>query len=58
MKDKDLLKLFLKDGWQEVSVRGSHHKIRKGERTEIIPVHGRDLAPELANAILKRNGLK
>ena len=58
MKDKDLLKLFLKDGWQEVSVRDSHHKVRKGDKTEIIPVHGRDLAPGLANAIMKRNGLK
>lgn len=58
MRDKDLLKLFLKNGWKEVSVRGSHHKIRKGNNVEIIPVHGTDLAPGLANAIMKRNGLK
>ena len=58
VKDKDVLKLFLKNGWKEVNVRGSHHKIRKGERTEIIAVHGTDMAPGLLNAILKRNGLK
>ena len=58
MKDKDLLKLFLRNGWQEVGVRGSHHKVRKGDRTEIIPIHGTDVAPGLLNAILKRNNLK
>ncbi|MBR3624657.1 MAG: type II toxin-antitoxin system HicA family toxin [Selenomonadaceae bacterium] len=56
MKDKDVLKLFLKNGWQEVSVKGSHHKLRKEDNTEIIPVHGRELAPGLLNVLLKRNG--
>nr|WP_252722130.1 type II toxin-antitoxin system HicA family toxin [Treponema socranskii] len=37
MKDKDLLKLLLKDGWKLVSVKGSHHKITKNGKTEIIP---------------------
>ena len=55
MKDKDLLKLFLRNGLQEVGVKGGHHKVRKGERVEIIPT---DVAPGLLNAILKRNGLK
>ena len=58
MKDKDLLKLFLRNGWKEVGVKGSHHKVRKGDRVEIIPIHGTDVAPGLLNAILKRNGLK
>ena len=40
MKDKDLLKLFLRNGWQEFGVKGSHHKVRKGERVEIIPFTG------------------
>ena len=57
MKDKDVLKLFLKNGWKEVSVRGSHHKVRNGNRVEIIPVHGTDMPPGLLNALLKRNGL-
>ncbi|MBQ8383689.1 MAG: type II toxin-antitoxin system HicA family toxin [Spirochaetaceae bacterium] len=29
MKDKDLLKILLADGWELVSIKGSHHKIRK-----------------------------
>ncbi|WP_196799915.1 type II toxin-antitoxin system HicA family toxin [Treponema vincentii] len=39
MKGKDLLKLLLKDGWELISVKDSHHKITKGGKTEIIPVH-------------------
>ena len=58
MKDRDLLKLLLKDGWELVSVKGSHHKITKGGKTEIIPVHGKDIKKGLLSAILKRTGLE
>ena len=58
MRDKDLLKAFLRDGWEEVRIHGSHHIIKKGNQTETIPVHGKDVAPGLLNAILKRTGLK
>ena len=58
MKDRDLLKLLLKDGWELVSVKGSHHKITKGEKTEILPVHGKDIKKGLLSAILKRTGLE
>ena len=58
MKDRDLLKLLLKDGWELVSVKGSHHKIKKGEKTEILPVHGKDIKKGLLSAILKRTGLE
>ena len=58
MKDRDLLKLLLKDGWELVSVKGSHHKIKKGEKTEILPVHGTDIKKGLLSAILKRTGLE
>ena len=54
VKDKDLLKLLLKDGWKLVSVKGSHHKITKNGKTEIIPVHGKDVKKGLLAAILKR----
>ena len=30
MKDKDLLKLLLKNGWQDVRQRGSYHRLIKG----------------------------
>ena len=31
MKDKDLLKILLADGWELVSIKGSNHKIRKND---------------------------
>jgi len=58
MRDKELLKLFLNNGYMEVSVNGSHHKVRKGNKTEIIPVHGKEVPKGLLNAILKRNNIK
>ena len=54
VKDKDLLKLLLKDGWKLVSVKGSHHKITKTGKTDIIPVHFKDVKKGLLAAILKR----
>ena len=58
LKDKDLLKALQKDGWQLVRVNGSHHILQKGQKTETIPVHGKDVPKGLLSAILKRTGLK
>ena len=58
MRDKDLLKLLLQNGWHVVNINGSHHKLRKGNPTEVIPIHGKDVPSGLLNAILKRTGLK
>lgn len=58
MKDKDLLKLLLKNGWQNVRQRGSHHRLIKGNKVEVIAVRGKDMPVGLLNAILKRTGLK
>lgn len=58
MKDKDLVKLLQKNGWKVDRIRGSHHIMIKGEKTEVIPVHGKDVPPGLLNVILKRTGLK
>lgn len=58
MKDKDLLKLLQKNGWKIERIRGSHHILIKGDKTEIVPVHGRDVPIGLLNAILKQTGLK
>ncbi|MDE6725398.1 MAG: type II toxin-antitoxin system HicA family toxin [Ruminiclostridium sp.] len=58
MKDKDLLKALQKDGWKLVRVNGSHHILQKGQKTETIPVHGKDIPKGLLSAILKRTGLK
>ena len=59
MKDKDLLKLLIKDGWKEVNIEGSHHKLEKdGFQHITIPVHGKDLSKDLLSKILKQAGLK
>lgn len=58
MKDKDLLKLLKSNGWQVVRIQGSHHVLQKGGKTEVVPVHGKDVPKGLLNAILKRTGLK
>jgi len=58
LKDKDLLKALLNDGWKLNRVHGSHHILEKNGRIETIPVHGRDVPKGLLNAIFKRTGLK
>ncbi len=58
MKDKDLIKLLKSNGWTVDRIRGSHHVMVKGNQTEVIPVHGKDVPAGLLNAILKRTGLK
>ena len=58
MKDKDLLKLLQENDWDLVRINGSHHVLQKGEQTEIVPVHGKDVPAGLLNKILKRTGLK
>ena len=58
MKDKDVLKLLLKNGWKEININGSHHKLKKGTKTITVPVHGKDMDKGLLQAILKQAGLK
>lgn len=57
MKDKELLRLLVDNGWQEIGINGSHHKMRKGDKTIIVPVHGRDMKIGLLNAILRAANL-
>lgn len=58
MKDKDLLKKLQQDGWKLVRINGSHHILQKNGKTEVIPIHGREVPKGLLEAILKRTGLK
>ena len=58
MKGKELIKLLKNDGWYLDRISGSHHVMKKSDNTEIIPVHNKDLPIGLANAIMKRTGLK
>lgn len=58
MKDKDLLKKLIQDGWEIKRIHGSHHILQKDGQTETLPIHGKDVPTGLLNAILKRTGLK
>lgn len=44
-------------GFEVVSVRGSHHKLRKGDRTVIVPHPKKDLPTGTARAIYVQAGL-
>lgn len=58
MKDKELLKLLKQNGWELKRINGSHHILQKDGKTEVLPVHGKDVPTGLLNKILKRTGLK
>ena len=58
MKDKDLLKLLQKNGWKVARVQGSHHILQKDGKTEVVPIHGKDVPIGLLTKILKSTGLK
>lgn len=58
MKDKDLMKKLLQDGWLLVRINGSHHVLQKEDRIEVVPVHDKDVPSGLLEKILKRTGLK
>ncbi|MER9329211.1 type II toxin-antitoxin system HicA family toxin [Mesorhizobium sp. M0488] len=44
------------DGFELISVRGSHHKFRKGEIVLIVPHPEKDLPTGTARAIAKQAG--
>jgi len=58
MKDRDLLKLLKKDGWEVVRINGSHHILQKDGKTTVVPLHGKDIPTGLLNQILRETGLK
>lgn len=59
MKDKDLLKLLIQNGWKEVRINGSHHRLEKDGFPPItIPVHGKDMKKGLEIAMLKQAKLR
>ena len=58
MSGKELIKIMINDGWVLERITGSHHVMKKGNRTEIIPVHGnKDIPNGFLNKILKRTEL-
>lgn len=58
MRDKDLLKQLYLNGWVIDRIKGSHHILKKGDETLVLPVHGKDIPIGLLNALLKQAGLK
>ena len=58
MKDKELLKLLQKSGWQLDRINGSHHILTKDGKTVSVPVHGTDMKKGLERSLLKQAGLK
>ncbi len=57
MKGMEVVKLLRKKGWTVDRVHGSHYVMKKGNQTEIIPVHNKDLPIGLLTAIKKRTGI-
>lgn len=58
VKDRELLRLLLRDGWVVDRIQGSHHILKKDGKTETVPVHGKDVPQGLLKKILKHTGLK
>lgn len=52
-----LLKRLKDEGFEEVSKKGSHLKLRKGDRTVILPHPKKDLPLGTVRSIYKQAGL-
>lgn len=53
---KKIIKRLESEGFELISVKGSHHKFRKGEITIIVPHPKKDLPIGTAKAIAKQAG--
>ena len=53
---REVLRAFERAGWEIVSQRGSHIKLRKGKRTLILPAHNPLKRSTLAK-IIKMSGM-
>ncbi len=60
MTPKEMCKLLERNGFEQISQKGSHLKMRHKETgvTTIIPLHSKELGKGLEQAILKQAGLK
>ena len=57
---KEIVKILKKNGFVEVSQKGSHLKLRNEQtgKTVIVPMHSKELPLGTEQAILKQAGLK
>ncbi len=53
---RNIIKKLKQSGFVEVSVKGSHHKFRKGTKTVIVPHPKKDLPLGTAKSIAKQAG--
>jgi predicted RNA binding protein YcfA (HicA-like mRNA interferase family) len=53
---KKIVRRLLEDGFELISISGSHHKFRKGAITVIVPHPKKDLPIGTARAIAKQAG--
>jgi predicted RNA binding protein YcfA (HicA-like mRNA interferase family) len=53
---RKIIKRLREEGFEEVSVRGSHHKFRKGRIVLIVPHPKKDLPIGTAREIAKQAG--
>lgn len=58
LRDKELLRLLKHNGWKVKRIQGSHHILEKGNRIEVVPVHGKEVPIGLLHQILRRTGLE
>ncbi len=53
---RQIIRRLEAEGWKLMSVKGSHHKFRKGERVVIVPHSKKDLPAGTARNIAKMAG--
>ncbi len=53
---RDIVKRLKAEGFEMVSVKGSHHKFRKGAITVVVPHPKKDLPVGTARSIARRVG--
>jgi len=54
---REVLRALMKAGFVKVSQRGSHVKMRKGNRTVPVPLHGREIPKGTLLKIIQQAGL-
>lgn len=60
MTAKEMIKFLTDNGFEEVSQKGSHLKMRNPQtgKTTIVPMHAKDLPQGTEKSILRQAGLK
>jgi predicted RNA binding protein YcfA (HicA-like mRNA interferase family) len=54
---RKIISALMREGFEVVSIRGSHHKLRKGSLMVIVPHPKKDLPLGTARAIYRQAGL-